>query len=102
MFQPGDFVKIIIPFKYIFLRSYFPNSKRWGDKIHIALDEDYIFTGEQVEKGHPICGRLEGEHIFTTALKPWTPGRKKSVKVCQNCLTKLMSENKLHIETIER
>lgn len=95
----NDFIKIIIPFSYSLLRSYFPNSKRWGDIVHIALDEEYQFKGAQVSVGNPICGLLDSERIENTALKEWLPGRKRHVKVCQNCLYKLMAENRLHIES---
>ncbi|MCI5208307.1 MAG: hypothetical protein D3910_05835 [Candidatus Electrothrix sp. ATG2] len=95
----GDFFRITIPFSYSYLRSYFPDSKRWGDKIHIVLGEEYQFKKEQVTVGKPICGVLEYVDPNNTALKPWVPGRKKSVRVCRNCVNKLLLENKLHIES---
>jgi hypothetical protein len=95
----GDCIKITIPFSYFYMRSYFPESKRWGSIIHIALDEEYTFKKEQVTVGKPICGVLE--YAETTALKEWEPGRKKKVRVCQNCFKKLMVENTLHIEAAD-
>lgn len=94
----GDYIKVTIPFDYTYLRSYFPESKRWGDKTHIVLAEEYQFKKEQVTVGNPICGVLEYVDPKNTALKPWEPGKKKT-RICQNCIIKLMLENKLHIET---
>lgn len=44
----NDYIKITIPFEYSYLRPYFPDSDRWGGKVHIVLGEEYTFKKEQV------------------------------------------------------
>ncbi|MGD9947775.1 MAG: hypothetical protein AB7U29_04775 [Desulfobulbus sp.] len=95
----GDYAIIAIPFTYFLLRSFYPDSERWAERIHIALNEEYHFKGEQVSVGNPICGCKEYARTENTALRRWFPGRKKKVRVCQNCIMKLLIENTLHIES---
>jgi hypothetical protein len=96
----GDYMTISIPFSYFFLRSFYPESQRWAERVHIALNEEYHFKGEQqITIGNPICGCKEDRRNYSTSLRRWFPGIKKKVRVCQNCVTKLLIENTLHIES---
>ena len=100
-YNRGDFYILEIPFKYFFLRSYYPTCERWGDIIHIALAEEYKFKGEPVGLSRPICGILEQNDLMEkTALKPWTPGKKRNKSICKNCLHKLLLENDFYTNFI--
>lgn len=91
-----DFLQVLIPFEYQLLRAFYKESNRWGNRVHISVNQRYKFKGEQVKQGNPICGVYEGR-IYNPNLTLWTPRPGQKFALCQNCVIKLLLENELKI-----